>query len=117
MLLTLGSAVTSIAAPVALAAKPVPSVQTDEQELNVVMARYDTWNRRNRDLVVILAALVLCGSICAYWAHSVYRNPVLWFFAGFFFNIFSFALILRTYRRHRHKRRYRRVISYWYVSR
>ena len=117
MLLTLGSAVTSLAVPAALAAKPVPGVQTDQEELSVVMARYDSWNRRNWDLMVILAALALCGAVCAYWARSVYRNPVLWFFAGFFFNIFAFAIILSTYRRHRHKRRYRRVVSYWYVSR
>lgn len=124
MLVALGSAVTSpadlsLASPstTAPAAKPVSSVQNDQEELNVVMARYDRWNRRNRDCVLIVAALMLCGALCAYWACSVYRNPVLWFFAGFFLNVVAFGIILSSYRRHRHKRRYRRVISYWYVSR
>ena len=114
MLLTVGSSCAFAARPVAT---PVPGYQTDQEELSVVMARYNTWNRHNRDGLAILTVLALFGALCAYWARSDFRNPVVWFLAGFFFNVLAVVIILNLHRRHHGKRRYRRVISYWYVSR
>lgn len=114
ILLTVGNSFAFAAYP---AATPVPIVQTDKDELKVVVARYETWNRRNCNCLIALGVLFAFGVVCAFWAYSDCRNPVLWFLAGFILNVLALFIIFKIHHRRRGRRRYRRVISYWYVTR
>lgn len=92
--------------------KTAPLLQTDKVQLELVKARCDRQDRFNRNAMILFSLLFSFGAMCAIWAQNDYRNSAFWFLAGFAFNIMAVFAILYIKRRNRHRKRYRRIISY-----
>ncbi len=114
IILACGASLPLNAAP---AATPAPQFETDATQLELLQARCDERDQKVIRLFTALGVLSFFGAVCAIWAHRTCRSAALWFGIGFALNIISFLLIGIVNRRNRGRKRYRRFISYWYVSR
>ena len=90
--------------------------QTDKAQLALVKAAGDRAAFRERTALLLLPLLCILGILCATWAQNDHRNIVLWFFAGFVFNIAALVAVFIIHRRNRRRRRLRRVISFWSLA-
>jgi peptidoglycan/LPS O-acetylase OafA/YrhL len=99
------------------AATPAPMFETDSEQLELLQARCDQRDQFILRFASALGILALFGAVCAIWAYRDCRSVFLWFTLGFSLNFLALLLILIVRRRNRGKKRYRRVITSWYVSR
>ncbi|MDD5350173.1 MAG: hypothetical protein PHQ12_08180 [Chthoniobacteraceae bacterium] len=88
--------------------------QADKAQRALIEALGTKAEERTRYLLFATGFSFFIGAFCGYWAQNNYRNPVVWFFAGFVFSVVALAVILwLTYKNRRHKH-YRRVMAYWH---
>ncbi|MEI8234820.1 MAG: hypothetical protein WCH57_09060 [Verrucomicrobiota bacterium] len=91
----------------------VAPLQSEKVQEALIEARGTRAEARTRYLLMGSALMFLFGAFGALWAQNGHRNPVVWFFAGFFFTILTVVAILWLNPKYRKRKRYRRAMAYW----
>ena len=96
--------------------RPEPTVslvQGDRVQQALIEARGSRAVAQTRALLLVSCLMFLFGGFAALWAQKNHRDPPLWFFAGFIFNVATVGVILWLNARNRRRRRYRQGVAYW----
>jgi len=91
----------------------VSLVQGDRVQQALIEARGSRAVAQTRALLLVSCLMFLFGGFAALWAQKNHRDPPLWFFAGFLFNVATVGVILWLNVRNRRRRRYRQGVAYW----
>lgn len=95
-------------------ARALSALQTEKAQNALIEALGNRAEYRTRVILVCCGVFFFVGAFCGYWAQNHYRNPVVWFFAGFVFSVAALAAIAWIHYRGRRRRSYRRVMAYWH---
>ena len=87
--------------------------QSEKEQQALIEARGAKSLLYTRFLLMASGLMFLFGGFCAHWAQNHHREPLVWFFIGFLFNVFALGALLLLAVRDRRRRRYRHGMAYW----